>query len=316
MLKASKRFALFEKAFWEGAESPSPRLALPSFSGSATAFAAAALARTPRAEDAPFVLAVTPGLPEADAVADDLRVLEGECGVRALSFPPPLEDDPASTAARLKVSAALGAWRMRPYPLVVVAPSAALLTGVPDAAAVDAATVRLVPGDAASAFSQVQARLAAAGYERAGEVTAVGQYAVRGGVFDAWSPGAARPVRAEYFGEDLESLREFDPALQTSVKNVPSAELSPVTVPSGEETRLLDILPAGATILWVDHNSYTGLSHSLLGNVNFRQIFSGMPAPPGVPEGTFQSSPLPGFAELGAESARSPELLEAARAFP
>ena len=78
VLKASKRFALFEKAFWEGAESPSPRLALPSFSGSATAFAAAALARTPRAEDAPFVLAVTPGLPEADAVADDLRVLEGD----------------------------------------------------------------------------------------------------------------------------------------------------------------------------------------------------------------------------------------------
>ena len=313
MLKASKRFALFEKAFGEGAECPSSGLALPSFSGSATAFAAAALARAPRTEDAPFVLAVTPGLPEADAVTDDLRVLEGECGVRALGFPPPLEDDPASTAARLKVSAALGAWRMRPYPLVVVAPSAALLTGVPDAAAVGAATVRLVPGDAASAFSQVQARLAAAGYERAGEVTAVGQYAVRGGVFDAWSPGAARPVRAEYFGEDLESLREFDPALQTSVKTIPSAELSPVTVPSGEETRLLDILPAGATILWVDHNSYTGLSHSLLGNADFRQIFTGMPAPPGVPEGTFQSSPLPGFAELGAESARSPELLEAAR---
>ena len=305
---------MFEKAFWEGAASPSPGLALPSFTGSSTAFAAAALARTPRAEDAPFVLAVTPGLPEADAVTDDLRVLEGECGVRALSFPPPLEDDPASTAARLKVSAALGAWRMRPYPLVVVAPSAALLTGVPDAAAVGAATVRLVPGDAVSAFSQVQARLAAAGYERAGEVTAVGQYAVRGGVFDAWSPGAARPVRAEYFGEDLESLREFDPALQTSVKAIPSAELSPVTVPSGEETRLLDILPVGATILWVDHNSYTGLSHSLLGNADFRQVFTGMPPPPGVPEGTFQSSPLPGFAELGAESARSPELLEAARA--
>ena len=321
VLKASKRFALFEKAFWEGAECPSPGLALPSFSGSATAFAAAALARAerhargarPAEADVTFVLAVTPGLPEADAVTDDLRVLEGECGVRALGFPPPLEDDPASTAARLKVSAALGAWRMRPYPLVVVAPSAALLTGVPDAAAVGAATVRLVPGDAASVFSQVQARLAAAGYERAGEVTAVGQYAVRGGVFDAWSPGAARPVRAEYFGEDLESLREFDPALQTSVKAIPSAELSPVTVPSGEETRLLDILPAGATILWVDHNSYAGLSHSLLGNADFRQIFTGMPAPPGVSEGTFQSSPLPGFAELGAESARSPELLEAAR---
>ena len=125
---------------------PSPALALPSFSGSATAFAAAALAREER--HAPFVLVVTPGIPEADTVADDLRVLEGECGVRALAFPPPLEDDPTSTAARLKVSAALGAWRMRPYPLVIVAPSAALVTGVPDAAAVGAATVRLVPGEA------------------------------------------------------------------------------------------------------------------------------------------------------------------------
>ena len=180
VLKASRRFALFEKAFQEGSESPSPVLALPSFSGSATAFAAAALARgergaRPAEAFVPFVLAVTPGIPEADAVTDDLRVLEGECGVRALGFPPPLEDDPTSTAARLKVSAALGAWRMRPYPLVVVAPSAALLTGVPDAAAVGAATVRLVPGDAASAFSQVQARLAAAGYERAGEVTEIGR---------------------------------------------------------------------------------------------------------------------------------------------
>ena len=314
MQKASKRFALFEKAFGEGIDIPSSALALPSFSGSATAFAAAALARAPRGDGAPFVLAVTPGIPEADTVTDDLRVLEGECGVRALGFPPPLEDDPTSTAARLKVSAALGAWGMRPYPLVVVAPSAALLTGVPDAAAVGAATVRLVPGAAESAFSKVQARLAAAGYERASEVTAVGQYAVRGGVFDAWSPDASRPVRAEFFGEDLESLREFDPALQTSVKKIPSAELSPVAVPSGAEMRLLDVLPSGATILWVDHNSYTDISHSLLGRADFRQVFTGMPAPVGVPEGTFHSSPLPGFAELSAESARSPELLEAARA--
>ncbi|MBQ6009011.1 MAG: hypothetical protein IJL17_10735, partial [Kiritimatiellae bacterium] len=121
MQKASKRFALFEKAFGEGIDIPSPALALPSFSGSATAFAAAALARgerrargaRPTEEAAPFVLVVTPGIPEADTVADDLRILEGECGVRALAFPPPLEDDPTSTAARLKVSAALGAWRMR-----------------------------------------------------------------------------------------------------------------------------------------------------------------------------------------------------------
>ena len=45
---------------------------------------------------------VTPGLPEADAMMADLRVLGNECAVRALEFPPPLEDDRSSTAARLK----------------------------------------------------------------------------------------------------------------------------------------------------------------------------------------------------------------------
>jgi len=311
--KASKRVVLFERAFAAGADLQSPSVALPSFTGSATAFAAVALARHPQEGGAQFVLAVTAGLPEADAVCDDLRVLEGECGVRALEFPPPLEDDPSSTAARLKVSAALGAWRMRPYPMVVVAPSVALATGVPDAAAVDAAVVRLVPGDAACAFTQVQERLRSAGYERTGEVVAVGQYAVRGGVLDAWPPDAARPVRAEYFGEELESLREFDPALQTSVKKIPSAELPPVTVPSGDETRLVDVLPPGATILWLGHNSYTGLSRSVSDDAGFRQVFTGSPAPQGVPEGSFVSSPLPGFAELGIEAARNPEILEAAR---
>ena len=311
--KASKRVALFEKAFAAGTDLQSPSIALPSFTGSATAFAAVALARHPQDGGAQFVLAVTAGLPDADAVCGDLRVLEGECGVRVLEFPPPLEDDPSATAARLKVSAALGAWRMRPYPLVVVAPSVALATGVPAAAAVSAAVVRLVPGDASCAFTQVQEKLRSSGYERTGEVVAVGQYAVRGGVLDAWPPDAARPVRAEYFGEELESLREFDPALQTSVKKIPSAELPPVTVPSADETRLVDVLPSGATILWLDHNSYTGLSHSVSSDAGFRQVFTGSPAPEGVSEGSFASSPLPGFAELGIEAARNPEILEAAR---
>ena len=310
----SKRFALFERAFLDGTDVPSQSFALPSFTGSATAFAAAALARNPREGGAPFVLAVTAGLPDADSVCGDLRVVGGECDVRTLEFPPPLEDDPSSTAARLKVSAALGAWRMRPYPIVVIAPSAALTTGVPDGAAVNAAVVRLVPGETESAFTQVQERLRSAGYERTGEVSAVGQFAVRGGVLDAWSPDAARPIRAEYFGEELESLREFDPSLQTSIRKIPSAELAPVAVDGGEETRLVDVLPDGATILWLDHNSYAELAHSVPESASFRQVFTGSPAPQGVPDGTFVSSPLPGFAELGIETARNPELLEAARA--
>ena len=86
--------------------------------------------------------------------------------------------------------------------------------------AASAATIRLAcHADADGApipFPALQAKLHAAGYARVPEVTEPGQYAVRGGVLDAWSPSASMPVRAEFFGDDLESLRTFDPALQTS----------------------------------------------------------------------------------------------------
>ena len=97
---ASERIEIFRKAFRAVTGHPSPRLALSSLTGSSAAFAAAALAL--RGEGTPFVLAVTPGLPEADAMMAALRVLGNECAVRALEFPPPLEDDRSSTAARLK----------------------------------------------------------------------------------------------------------------------------------------------------------------------------------------------------------------------
>ena len=320
---ASERIEIFRKAFRAVTGHPSPRLALSSLTGSSAAFAAAALAL--REEGTPFVLAVTPGLPEADAMMADLRVLGNECAVRALEFPPPLEDDRSSTAARLKVAAVLGAYRMRPYPLVVVAPAAALTTGVPAAAAVAAATVRLELGGGGPSvdFAALQAKLLAAGYARAPEVVEPGTYSVRGGVLDAWSPDAAAPVRAEFFGDELESLRSFDPALQTSTGRLEWAEFAPVETPSAGESRLLDVLPEDGAVLWLEHNEYATLIPSGRGlpsqtsatdaPLPLRQVFTGDPAPRGVPTDGFQTSPLPGFAELGIEAVRDPGLLEAAR---
>ena len=103
LTKASARYEAFKRAFGTVTGNPSPLLALSSFTGSSAAFAAAVLS------ERGFVLVVTPGLPEADALLADLRVLENECPVRALEFPPPLEDDRSSLAARLKVAAVLGA---------------------------------------------------------------------------------------------------------------------------------------------------------------------------------------------------------------
>src|SRR5207237_10194396 len=67
--------------------------------------------------------------------------------------------------------------------------------------------------------------LVTAGYERVSQVTTRGQFAVRGGILDLFSWQATRPVRTEFFGDDIESLREFDVDTQTSVRNLQSVEI-------------------------------------------------------------------------------------------
>ena len=74
MQRESKRLARFAKAFGAVTGHPSPCLALSSFTGSAAAFAAMALASDKGR--LPLVLAVTPGLPEADILSENLRTLE------------------------------------------------------------------------------------------------------------------------------------------------------------------------------------------------------------------------------------------------
>ena len=301
---------------------PSPALALASFTGSSAAFAAAVAALAPHEGDTPLVIAVTPGLPEADALRADLAALAAaDGGPRVLEFPPPLDDDRAGTAARLKVAAALGAYALRPYPLVIVAPAAALATPVPAAAAVAAATVQLSLAEpSALPFADIQAKLRAAGYERVPEVTTPGQFAVRGDVLDVWSPDAEAPVRAAFFGDELDALRTFDPALQTSTGKLDRARLVPVSLGAdGADAALptlFDVLPERSTAFFLEHNAYTSLLPPVatLSARRLRRFYSGDPAPCGVPTSVFQASPLPGFAELGIEAARAPELLDAARA--
>ncbi len=67
--------------------------------------------------------------------------------------------------------------------------------------------------------------LSASGYDRAAQVTTRGQFAVRGGILDVFSWQAQLPVRAEFFGDEIESLREFDVDTQTSVRNLPAVDL-------------------------------------------------------------------------------------------
>ena len=56
-----------------------------------------------------------------------------------------------------------------------------------------------------------------------------GEYALRGGIFDVYSPEDDRPVRIEFFGDEVESIRKFDPATQRSSNAVDEALLLPLT---------------------------------------------------------------------------------------
>ncbi|HEV3205950.1 MAG TPA: CarD family transcriptional regulator, partial [Terriglobales bacterium] len=74
------------------------------------------------------------------------------------------------------------------------------------------------------------------GYASTDVVEMPGEYALRGGILDVYSPEADRPVRIEFFGDEVESIRKFDPATQRSSNPVDEALLLPLTeTPVSEE---------------------------------------------------------------------------------
>src|SRR6185369_11548743 len=71
-------------------------------------------------------------------------------------------------------------------------------------------------------------RLVAAGYVREDPVGAVGEFSMRGGILDIWSPGQDGPIRIEFFGDDIDSIRAFDPETQLSTRQLDHFELIPM----------------------------------------------------------------------------------------
>ncbi|PYL62425.1 MAG: transcription-repair coupling factor [Verrucomicrobia bacterium] len=74
-------------------------------------------------------------------------------------------------------------------------------------------------------MEQLVEQLVGSGYERVAQVTTRGQFAVRGGIVDIYSWQAPLPFRLEFFGDQIESLREFDIDSQTSVRDLRLADL-------------------------------------------------------------------------------------------
>src|SRR5262245_46890799 len=93
--------------------------------------------------------------------------------------------------------------------------------------------------------------LEAAGYERVETVMEVGQWSLRGGIVDIFSPTHDRPVRAEFFGDDVESLRLFDPTTQRSTGTLAELTVLPLGTKDATVT-LMDYLPPGTLVVLED----------------------------------------------------------------
>jgi transcription-repair coupling factor (superfamily II helicase) len=111
--------------------------------------------------------------------------------------------------------------------LIVLTTVNAVVQRVPPRAFIAASSMRLAAGNAVSMQELVE-RLEVSGYGRAGTVTDPGQYAVRGGILDLYPPGA-QPVRLDFFGDTLESIRAFDPETQRTAARLDSVELLPMS---------------------------------------------------------------------------------------
>jgi transcription-repair coupling factor (superfamily II helicase) len=78
-------------------------------------------------------------------------------------------------------------------------------------------------------IEMLTAHLAGVGYARMDLVEMPGQFTRRGGILDVYSPEFDRPVRIEFFGDEIETIRKFDPETQRSQSQLDQAELLPLT---------------------------------------------------------------------------------------
>ncbi len=118
--------------------------------------------------------------------------------------------------------------RSEKSPRIVLTTANALTQKNAPSATLGAMAWNLAPGNRAS-MDTLAGWLAANGFERVSTVRERGEFAVRGGILDLFAPGRGEPVRLDFFGDTLETIRSFDPATQRTLAQVKRLELSPMS---------------------------------------------------------------------------------------
>ena len=213
---------------------------------------AVTLARAPEGYDAFVVAELTRALAKAGVERAVTLAFVARDGLRAQSF-----IDALSFAAPEIEALHLPSWDCQPYdrvspnaaisaermtvlarlartkgaverPRILVGSVSALTQRVPPLKFIASAAFSAAPGNSVR-MDDLARWLEGNGYARASTVRDVGDYASRGGILDLYPPGAAAPIRLDFFGDTLESIRAFDPETQRSTGQLRSLDLVPMS---------------------------------------------------------------------------------------
>ena len=170
-----------------------------------------------------------------NAVADQLKFFAPDLEI--LSFPAwdclpydRMSPTPGIIAQRMYALSQLAIWKAaKPAkPVLVMTTANAVTQKVPPFSAIRDGRLSLKPGVSVD-MAELETYFLKHGYTRVSTVAERGEFAVRGGILDVFSPSIDEPVRLDFFGETLESIRSFDPETQRSLKQIQALDFTAVS---------------------------------------------------------------------------------------
>lgn len=207
---------------------PAGTVLLPGILPGSRSLALAALLKVTEASNR-SVIYVTTGTPEADTLASESSLFLDPARISVL---PELDGIPYEWS---KHDMVLSGRRIRALdrlllqkPVLLIVPAGAFLRRLPDPDLWQKYTVTLKKGDAMEPRSLIE-RLAAIGYHRTERVEGPGEFCLKGSLLDVYPVQSDRPVRIDFFDIEVDSLREFDPESQRSLKPVDGVKILPAS---------------------------------------------------------------------------------------
>jgi transcription-repair coupling factor (superfamily II helicase) len=226
----------------------------------------AVIAALTQRQPAPVWLVIAEDLRAAEQLAEDIdlfnRTAPAARAHTTLVFPESIPDSRdmreafAASSDRLTVLSRLRAVRhaaRSPDSLLIVTTPAALLQPVPALEAFATRELTLTRGQRQPFYALLE-QLQQLDYDSEAVCEAPGHYAIRGGIIDVYPVTANQPYRLDFFGDDLEEIRAFDPVTQRSGETVPSITLaaSPRVKLDPSKTGIADYLPAVAQLVFLE----------------------------------------------------------------